>query len=126
MTPTEFTKERKSLQGKVVKMLRPHLKPSGYVRNPTTREPLKLFVFRDGKGELTKKAYKLRGGFVIQEMEGFTQDGVITDGVLYPCGGLSTTAWSCMPIEDLYRLANWLEQWLPKLTHSVAVPAAAR
>jgi hypothetical protein len=126
MTPVEFVKERKALQRKVEKMLRPHLKPSGYVRNPVTHEMLKLWVPRDKKGEATYKSYKLRGGFVVQEMEGFTQDGVIVDGVVCPCGGISTTAWSCMPIEDLYRLANWMEQWLPKLTHTAPAPAGAR
>jgi hypothetical protein len=126
MTPVEFSQQRKALQRKVEKLIRPHLKPSGYVRNPETREPLKLWVPRDKEGKLTCKSYKLRGGFVVQEIEGFSQDGVIVDGVVCPCGGLATTIWSAMPIEDLYRLANWMEQWLPKLTHSVAAPAAAR
>lgn len=123
MTPIQFSKERQTLQRKVQQMLRPHLKPSGYVRNSATREPLKLWVPRDKKGEATNKAYKLRGGFIVQEIEGFTQDGVIVDSF---AGGLKTTAWSCMPIEDLYRLANWIEKWLPKLTHTAAAPAAAR
>lgn len=123
MTPAEFVKERTSLQRKVEKMLRPHLKPSGYVRDSTTREPLKLWVPRDKKGEPTGKAYKLKGAFIVKELEGFTQDGVITDGF---AGGLATVAWSCMPIEDLYRLANWLEQWLPKLTNSAPAVAGAR
>lgn len=125
MTPAEYSKERNTLQRKLQKLLRPHLKPSGYVRNPVTREMLKLWVPRDKKGEITNKSYKLRGGFVVQEIEGFTQDGVIVDGVVCPCGGIRTTAWSDMPLEDLYRLANWVDQWLPKLTHTAA-PAAAR
>jgi hypothetical protein len=106
MTPAEFTRERKALLKAILAQIKPFFWVSGYVRNPATdrRENVPLWVPRNAKGELTLKSYSLKGGMVIDTFEGFTDEGVITDGT---GGGMVTTYWHGIPIEDLYRLNQW-------------------
>lgn len=115
MTPIEFSKERNALVAVLKKAIKPFLYESGYIKGfgGDNKRPLKLWVPRDAKGKVTNKAYTLLNGFVIAEFEGFTEDGVIIDAFGH---GLVTKDWPAIPIEDLYRLSNWVERMLPKLT----------
>lgn len=112
MTPTGYSAERRKLIRALKKTIAPYLRNSGYAHreaNGVTR-PLKLWVPRDGSGEPTGKTYRLPRGFVVTSFEGFTEEGVITDSY---GGGLVTTFWDGMPIEDLFRLQNWMNKMLP-------------
>jgi len=115
MTPAQFAKERKALVAAILAQVKGFFWESGYVKHPATdrREALKVWVPRDENGKLTDKSYTLRGGMVLDTFEGFTEEGVITDGF---AGGLVTTYWNALPIEDLYRLNQWMQRMMPKLT----------
>ena len=115
MTPAEFVKERKALVKSILAQVKPFFWASGYVKHPATdrREYVQLWVPRDVKGKYTEKSYSLKGGMVLDTFEGFTDEGVITDGF---AGGLVTTYWEGIPIEDLYRLNQWMLRMMPKLT----------
>lgn len=105
MTPSDYRKERASLIRSIKAKIAKHLWVSGYSGG------LKLWAPRNAKGELTNKVYKLNG-FVVNEMEGFTEHGVITDGY---GGGLAVCDYECMPLEDLFKLNNWMTRMLPRL-----------
>jgi hypothetical protein len=115
MTPKEFRAERNKLERAVKAQLAPYLYPSGYRLGPIGQSrPLLLWVPRDKKGELLRKKFKLQGALLLHEgFEGFTEEGVIDDSYGH---GLSTVFWKGIPIEDLFRLNNWLTRMLPKLT----------
>lgn len=115
MTPTDYRKERGALERQIEALIAPYLYESGYRRRAFAqdRQMLRLWVPRNLAGKLTNKTYTLLGGFVVTTFEGFTEDGVITDA---EGGGLATVSWASLPLEDLFRLAAWLERMLPKLT----------
>lgn len=115
MTPAEFVKERKALVKSILAQVKPFFWASGYVKHPATdrREYVQLWVPRSESGKYTEKSYTLKGGMVLDTFEGFTDEGVITDGF---AGGLVTTYWEGIPIEDLYRLNQWMLRMMPKLT----------
>lgn len=115
MTPAEFTRERKNLVKAILAQVQQYFWTSGYVSRPATdqRKNVKLWAPRNAKGELTMKSYSLKGGMVVGTFEGFTEEGVITGGYGHY---LETTYWAGIPIEDLYRLNQWMQRMMPKLT----------
>lgn len=115
MNPSDFVKERNALRQAVIKQIKPFFWESGYVKHPCSdkRAPVMLWVPRDSKGNPTDKEYTLKGAFVLERIMGFTDEGVITDMEGH---GLVTTYWDGLPIEDLYRLNQWMQRMLPKLT----------
>lgn len=126
MTPAQFNKERKALVKAILAQLKSFFWESGFVKNPATerRAPVMLWVPRNAKGEPTMKSYSIRGALVISEISGFTEDGVITGGYGHM---MVTTYWAGIPIEDLYRLNQWMLRMMPKLTtYDVAKKAAAK
>lgn len=126
MTPAQFNKERKALVSAVLAQVKPFFYESGYVKYAATdrREALRVWVPRGADGKPTMKSYTLKGGFVVITFEGFTEEGVITDAFGH---GLVTTYWDGIPIEDLYRLNQWMQRMMPKLTaYDQAQKAAAK
>lgn len=115
MTPAQFAKERKALVAAILAQVKGFFWTSGYVSHPATdrRKNVELWVPRNDKGEPTMKSYSLRGGMVVGTFEGFTDEGVITGGYGH---FMETTYWAGIPIEDLYRLHQWMQRMMPKLT----------
>lgn len=105
MNPVEYKKSRAQLTSVLKRLIRPHLQPSGYRDGPVgASKPLNLWVPRKPNGRPTMKSFSLKGGFVVNEFEGFTAQGVIVDAF---AGGLVTMEYGGMPIEGLYRLHQW-------------------
>jgi hypothetical protein len=114
MTPAEYRSERNRLERKVQSIIKPLLYPSGYRKNPMTpaSRALLIWVPHSTAGVALQKTYQLKGGFVIQSFDGFTEDGVIVDATGY---GLATVFWKGIPMEDLFRLTVWLARNSSKL-----------
>lgn len=129
MTPAQFRKERQAFITRIKKLIKPFLWESGYVHRENRgangpRRKLKLWVPRDKKGNITNKEYVLPNAFIIEQMLGFSEEGVIVDQY---AGGLTTLYFDSLPIEDMFRLENWMIRMLPKLTeYDVQSKAAAK
>lgn len=108
---------RRGLLREVKALLEPHLWNSGYSKplNPKQgifgeKRPLRVWLPADKKGKVTFRDWPI-GGLVIEELQGFTEDGVIVDAA---GGGLVTAYWRGIPTEDLALLVRWLKKHLPK------------
>lgn len=106
MDTIEYNKSRRALTAEIKKITKPFLWPSGYKSGyvgEANRKAIPIWLqFLNGKdGDV--KEFKLKGGFVIQAFEGFTDYGVITEAGY----GMATLEFSQLPIEDLFRLRNW-------------------
>lgn len=113
MTPKEFSVERNRLVRAIKAQIAPFLYPSGYRIGVIGKSrPLLLWVPKDKKGNPLRRSFKLQNALVIEDFEGFTEEGVIGDSYGH---GLSVTYWNGIPIEDLFRLSNWMTRMLPKL-----------
>jgi hypothetical protein len=105
--------ERRRLIRDIKRSVTPYLWDSGYVtrKDPRkcrfaegNRRPLRVwYPLKNGK--LTDKKWKLRGTYVLGEIEGLSEGGVVTDcGV----GAIVTTGYDELPLEDLLRLMDWV------------------
>lgn len=110
MQPIEYRQERKSLISSLRKLLKPYLWASGYRHGNGS---LLIWVPSDSKGKpLRDKIFKLKGGFVAQEFQGFTRDGLILDTF---AGALVQKPFDELPMEDLFRLNLWATRYFGKL-----------
>ena len=107
MNTIDYRKERALLVKSLRRKLARHLWESGYREGPIGKSrPLKIWVPRkDGKP--TNQTFRLRGGYLVQEFEGFCEGGVILD---HEGGGMVTMGFDECPIEDLFRLNLWAER----------------
>ena len=114
MTPQEFRAERKKLERAIKAQIAPLLYPTAYcLGNIGESRPLLVWVPRDKKGNLSMRKIKLKGGLLLREFEGFTEEGAIYDT---HGNTLSTMYWKDIPIEDLFRLNKWMTLMLPMLS----------
>ncbi len=100
-----YQTERRKLTSEIRRIIRPHLKPSGYGDSTEKDGKLRLAMFEGFK------AHNLRKGYVLKTYEGFTRSGVIEDSY---GGGMVTVNFSEYPIEDLFRLLHSLKTRPPK------------
>jgi hypothetical protein len=114
MNTLDYRKERTQLTKSLRRTLRKHLWESGYREGPLgNSRPLKIWVPRNKNGRPTLKSFQLRGGYVVQDFEGFCEGGVIVDG----CGGaIVVKGFEELPLEDLFRLKAWVERKFPTST----------
>lgn len=69
------------------------------------RSPLRVWFPRDKKtGKLTGQFITI-GGFVARNIEGFTEEGIVTDS---HGGGMVTESWADLPVEDLLKIEKWV------------------
>lgn len=124
MTPKEFAAERNKLVRAVKAKIKPLLYPSGYRKGPVgNSRALQVWVPPESRKGTNPKTFKIKGLFLLQDgFEGFTEDGVIVDAF---GGGLVTTYWEGIPIEDLYRIDRWLIRMLPKYLENKKAKANA-
>lgn len=122
MTPREFSKERSRLVSALKRTLRPHLRASQYREDGTSR-PLQIWAARNKDGDYSLRKYALKGGFVVQQFQGFTSRGVVLD---IKAGGLTTLDFEQIPIEDLYSLNRWAEQKFGELEEQTIREAQSR
>lgn len=120
----QIAHRRRAILREIQVMIEPHLWESGYRTALDPRKgilggsrPLRLWMPRDRKGTVVDRDWAL-GGYVLETIQGVTEDGVIVDGA---GGGLVTERWEGIPVEDLIRLQSWLRRKLP-----AAVPALPR
>jgi hypothetical protein len=108
MNTVDYRKERAQLTSALKRIIRKHLSKSGYREGPVgNSHPLKVWVPRDKSGRPTLQSFRLRGGYVLQDFEGFCDGGVIVDG----CGvAIVTRGFEDFPLEDLFRLKAWVER----------------
>jgi hypothetical protein len=123
-----LSRRRQGIVREIRRMLEPHLWESGYRKalDPSKgilggSRPLRLWMPRDAAGKVIDRDWAL-GGFVLTAIQGVTEDGVMTDGF---SGGLVTTYWMGIPIEDLLKLRSWLARKLPAEARTPALPLAA-
>jgi len=101
-----ISKERSRLISELKKTIKPLLWTSGFVDNDGA---VKIFAFDTAKvGKLnnheTERTYTING-LVVKKFLGFTEDGIIDDA----CGGgMATIPFKDMPIEDLFKIENLL------------------
>ena len=120
-----ISRRRQGVVRDIRRMIEPHLWDSGY-RKAVDRSkgilggsrPVRIWAPRDAKGEVIDRDWVI-GGFVVDTIQGVTEDGAMTDGI---AGGLVTTYWAGIPIEDLLKLRSWLARRLPE---APALPKAA-
>lgn len=111
----ELQKLRRKLLREIKAIIAPHLWESGY-RTPIDRSKgifggtraVKLWVHKDEQGNMTEKVFKIRG-MLIDEIDGFTEDGVITDSSYM----LTTTYWRGVPLEDLFKIKALAQKLFP-------------
>lgn len=120
-----LSRRRQAIVREIRRMIDPHLRDSGYRKalDPAKgilggSRPLRLWVPCDARGNVIDRKWAI-GGFVLDTIEGVTEDGVMTDGF---AGGLVTTYWAGIPIEDLIKLQAWLSRRLPEVSR---LPKAA-
>jgi hypothetical protein len=108
MLQQKIGREKTRVIKRINELVAPHMWNSGYRKGPIGQSrSLKLWVPRDEKQESTGKSFTLRGGFVIQTFEGFSEEGVIVDSY---GGGLVTSDYRGLPLEDLYKLEKFVEK----------------
>ena len=104
----EIQKKKKELVREIMKVVKPHMWQSGYVKGAlfSNQGNLKIFIFpKDKRGEM--RYYKLKGftasndGFI-----GFTEENAIA--VDAHGGGLSTARLIDLSIENLFILHYWV------------------
>ncbi|MDO8416570.1 MAG: hypothetical protein Q7S87_10215 [Agitococcus sp.] len=108
MDTATYRQERNRLTASIKKTVKPFLWKSGFrTRDAKGQGNGNLFIWvpKNKADKPTGQQFSLRQGFVCVAFEGFTSEGVITDGF---AGGLSTLNYECMPIEDLFRLHAWV------------------
>lgn len=117
--PSTLRKTRLALIRDIKKMISPHLRDSGYVTaiNPKTgilagSRPLKIWVGYDRMNK--PKTWKING-YVLDEIEGITELGPITDCYM----AIVTTYWNGIPVEDLAKLRDWAIKTMPGQTEEV-------
>lgn len=121
-----LSRRRQGIVREIRRMIEPHLWDSGY-RKPLDRSkgifggtrPYRLWIPRDATGKVIDRDWAI-GGFVLETIQGVTEDGVMTDGV---AGGLVTTYWAGIPIEDLLKLRSWLAKKLPSEPYTLPMAA---
>ena len=88
---------RRSLLRRIKRALGQRLRPSGYRVGPVGSSRPYLVA--------PLKSSRRLGGLIIDEYEGFSEDGVVNEfGV-----GCVTTPWRAIPIEDLERVLRVVE-----------------
>lgn len=123
--------QRRFLTQRIRKALEPHMWDSGYRKalDPSKgilggTRALRLWIPQDANGKIIDKTWRI-GGYVLDEIEGITEDGAITDSYC----AIVTTPWCEVPIEDLVKVERWLARMLPAVpiarTEEVELPKAA-
>jgi hypothetical protein len=106
MLQQKIGREKTRVIKRINELVAPRMWESGYRTGPLGQSrPLKLWVPQDAEGDSTGQTFKLRGGFVLESFEGFTEEGVITDSY---GGGLATADYRTLPLEDLYKLERFV------------------
>lgn len=109
----ELERERQKLIRSIRRQIKPHLWPSGF-RTPIDprkgllagSRPLLLWSPRRNG-----RTWRL-GGFVVDNVEGVTEGGPITDSSMV----IVTTGWGDMPYEDLLKFHDWVRfRMLPEI-----------
>lgn len=108
MQRLNISREKSRVVRAIRKLVEPHMWESGYrLGKIGESRPLRLWVPKGADNKPTMTSFKLRGGFVVETFEGFTEEGVITDGF---AGGLVTTYYRGIPLDDLYKLLTFAER----------------
>jgi hypothetical protein len=101
MNLRQISAEKRAIIKRIIKRITPHLWESGYVTGPVgDSRPLKLWVEHRN---LVRKTFRING-VMISAIEGIAEDSVIIDG---EGGGIVTTPFVDLPIEDLIRVEQW-------------------
>lgn len=114
-----LSRRRQGIVREIRRMIEPHLRDSGYrtAVDPSKgilggSRPLRVWLPTDAAGRTVDRDWVI-GGFLVETMSGVTEHGAITDG---HSGGLVTTYWTGIPIEDLLKIRSWLARKLPAAT----------
>lgn len=106
---SDFMRQKRALIAEIKKMVRPLLRDSGYNKALDPKKgilgpgrPWRIWCPNQGD-----KVFKLTRAFVLTEFIGISEDGPITDAYGH---GASWTAYEGLPVEDLFRLRNWLQR----------------
>jgi hypothetical protein len=112
MLQQKIGREKKRVIARITESVAPHMWNSRYRKGPIGQSrSLKLWVPMDDKQQPTGKTFTLRGGFVIKTFEGFSEEGLIVDSY---GGGLVTSGYLKLPLEDLYKLEKFVEKRFAK------------
>lgn len=110
-----INKIKKSLIQEMKEILNPYLWDSGYLVSIDKKKgytgksrPYRIWMPKDKSNKPTFHTYLLNG-YVIESLEGFTEDGVLIETY---SGGCVTGYWEELPLEDLALLKKWLTKRL--------------
>jgi len=113
---------RRSTIREIKKLIRPYLRKSGF-RTPI--DP-KKGIFGGTRSLLlwtpaNDKTWKIRGSYVLEEIEGITEGGPITDSYC----AIVVTDWNSLPCEDLLKLRDWVKHKMIPAAEKEQLPKAA-
>jgi hypothetical protein len=103
----DFMKMKRKLIREIQRLIRPLLYDSGYRKALDPRKGIlgPTRAWKVWTPNAKQDFFKLRGGYKLTEFVAFYEDGLITDAY---GGGAVFETYNDFPVEDLFRLRNWV------------------